>query len=112
MLSGPKKIPNWDTPTLIPEVKLSISRLVMYNPKDCSSPGFSVHGILQARILEWVAIPFSRGLGLPPWGQILYQHLPTGEHQMIWHGIWTNFFRYVGFYFLNFCLWKVQIVFH
>ena len=28
---------------------------------DCSPPGSSVHGILQARILEWVAIPFSRG---------------------------------------------------
>ena len=28
---------------------------------DCSPPGISVHGILQARILEWVAIPFSRG---------------------------------------------------
>ena len=27
---------------------------------DCSPPGCSVHGILQARILEWVAIPFSR----------------------------------------------------
>ena len=31
------------------------------NPMDCSQPCFSVHGILQARILEWVAIPFSRG---------------------------------------------------
>ena len=29
-----------------------------YNPVDCSLPGASVHGILQARILEWVAIPF------------------------------------------------------
>ena len=28
---------------------------------DCSPPGSSVHGILQARILEWVAIPFFRG---------------------------------------------------
>ena len=28
---------------------------------DCSLPGSSVHGILQARILEWVAVPFSRG---------------------------------------------------
>ena len=28
---------------------------------DCSPPGFSIHGILQARILEWVAISFSRG---------------------------------------------------
>ena len=30
------------------------------NPMDCSPPGSSVHGILQARILEWVAISFSR----------------------------------------------------
>ena len=30
------------------------------NPMDCSRLGCSVHGILQARILEWVAIPFSR----------------------------------------------------
>ena len=28
---------------------------------DCSLPGFSVHGILQARTLEWVAMPSSRG---------------------------------------------------
>ena len=32
---------------------------------DCSLPGSSVHGILQARILEWVAIPFSRGSSPP-----------------------------------------------
>ena len=32
---------------------------------DCSPPGSSVHGILQARILEWVAIPFSRGSSQP-----------------------------------------------
>ena len=31
------------------------------NPMDCSPPGSSVHGILQQRILEWVATPFSRG---------------------------------------------------
>ena len=31
------------------------------NPMNCSPPAFSVHGILQARILEWVAIPFCRG---------------------------------------------------
>ena len=31
---------------------------------DCSLPGSSVHGILQARILEWVAIPFSKGSSL------------------------------------------------
>ena len=32
---------------------------------DCSLPGSSVHGIFQARILEWVAIPFSRDLPDP-----------------------------------------------
>ena len=35
------------------------------NPTDCSPPDFSVHGILQARILEWIAIPFSRGTSQP-----------------------------------------------
>ena len=34
---------------------------ILCNPTDCSPPGSSVHGILQARILEWVTIPFSRG---------------------------------------------------
>ena len=29
------------------------------DPMDCSPPGFSIHGILQARTLEWVAISFS-----------------------------------------------------
>ena len=35
--------------------------LTLCNPMDCSPPGSSVHGIFQASILEWVAIPFSRG---------------------------------------------------
>ena len=35
------------------------------NPIDCSPPCSSVHGILQPRILEWVAIPFSRGSSQP-----------------------------------------------
>ena len=34
-------------------------------PIDCSPPGSSLHGISQARILEWVAIPFSRGSSRP-----------------------------------------------
>ena len=35
------------------------------NPTDCSPPGSSVHGILQARILEWIAICFFRGSSQP-----------------------------------------------
>ena len=37
------------------------SCLTLWDPMDCSPPGSSVHGILQARILEWVAMPPSRG---------------------------------------------------
>ena len=36
-----------------------------YYPMDCSPPGSSVHGTLQARILKWIAIPFSRGSSRP-----------------------------------------------
>ena len=35
------------------------------DPVDCSLPGSSVHGILQARILEWVAVSFPRISSLP-----------------------------------------------
>ena len=35
------------------------------NPMDCGLPGSLVHGIFQARVLEWVAISFSRGSSLP-----------------------------------------------
>ena len=79
------------------------------NPSDCSSPGFSVHGVFQARILEWVAISFSIGpcfvrthyypsvLGNPSWrGQelhwVMQAHLPQQscdpwrgmKHQSLW----------------------------
>ena len=41
------------------------SCLILCDPMDCSPPGSSVHGISQARVLEWVAISFSRGSSLP-----------------------------------------------
>ena len=49
------------------KVKLLVppSRLTLCDPVDCNPTGSSVHGILQARILEWVAIPFSRGSSQP-----------------------------------------------
>ena len=37
----------------------------LHDPMDCCPPGSSVHGILQARILEWVVIPFSRASSNP-----------------------------------------------
>ena len=43
----------------------------LWDPMDCSQPGSSVQGILQARKLEWVAIPFSRGSSWPRvWTQV------------------------------------------
>ena len=41
------------------------SCLLLCNPMDCSLPGSSIHGIFQTRILEWVAISFSRGSSWP-----------------------------------------------
>ena len=46
-------------------VKSPQSYLTLCNPMDCSPPCSSVHGILQARILEWVAVPSSRGYPRP-----------------------------------------------
>ena len=45
------------------DVKMLVaqSHLTLCEAMDCSHPGSSVHGILHAKILEWVAIPFSRG---------------------------------------------------
>ena len=39
--------------------------LTLCDPMDSTPPGSSVHGILQSRILEWVAVPFSRGSSQP-----------------------------------------------
>ena len=43
----------------VSEVKLLIRVRLFCNPMDCSLPGSSIHGISQARVLEWVAISFS-----------------------------------------------------
>ena len=69
------------------ESEVAQSCPALCDPMDCSPSGSSVHGILQARILEWVAISFSRGisptqgsnLGLPHCRQTL-NHL---SHQLI-----------------------------
>ena len=47
------------------ESEVAQSCPTLCDPVDCSPPGSSAHGILQARILEWVAISFSRGSSRP-----------------------------------------------
>ena len=47
------------------ESEVAQSRPTPSDHMDCSPPGSSIHGIFQARVLEWVAIPFSRGSSQP-----------------------------------------------
>ena len=56
--------------------------LTLCNPMDYSPPGSSIHGILQARILEWVAMPSSRGSSQPR-DQTLVS-LIVGRHFTVW----------------------------
>ena len=56
--------------------------LTPFNPMDYSLPGSSVHGILQARILEWVVIPFSRG---PSWPRDETHDIYVSCRQILYH---------------------------
>ena len=64
-----KMIPRLSQETDVPVCFVAQSCLTLCNPMDCSLPGSSVHGILQARILEWVAMPSSRGIPSEPPGK-------------------------------------------
>ena len=67
------------------KVLVSQSCPILSDSMDCSPPGSSVHGILQARILEWEVIPFSRGSSRPGIGTtcigrwVLHQHRHLGS---------------------------------
>ena len=58
------------------------SRPTLCDPMDCSPPGTSIHGIFQARVLEWVAISFSRGCCWPR-DQTRVSRI-AGRHFIIW----------------------------
>ena len=71
------------------ESEVAQSCPALCDPIDCSVPGFSVHGIFQAIVLEWIAISFSRDLpnsglepGLPHWRQTLYHLSHQGSPQI------------------------------
>ena len=69
------------------------------DPTNCNPPGSSVHGILQAGILEWIVIPFSRGSSQPR-DQTQVSHI-AGRFFAIWatreafHD-WNSYMRYVS----------------
>ena len=64
-VSGRKERKRKEKTNGIPVVVVTQSCPTPCDPTDCSPPGSSVHGVLQARILEWIAIPFSRGSSDP-----------------------------------------------
>ena len=51
-----------------------LSHVRVCDPRDCSMSGSSVHGISQARILEWVALSFSRGVFLIQGSNLWFLH--------------------------------------
>ena len=56
------------------ESEVAQSCLTLRDPMDCSLPGSSVHGILQARLLQWVAIAFSQAF---TWVQLMTRQAAT-----------------------------------
>ena len=70
------------------ESKVAQSCLTLSNPMDCSLPGFSVHGIFQARVLEWGAIAFSKNAVV---GTISYSRgssWPRDRTCVSWISLW------------------------
>ena len=90
----------------VPVCMLSLSHGGLYDPIDCIPPGSSVHGILQARILEWVAISSSMGSSRPRdrthvfciGRQILYHWATREAPDLILHTIYPS-----GMYYIDAC---------
>ena len=73
----------------LPHVLVAQLCLTLCDPMDCSLPGSFVHGILQAKILAWVAIPFPRASSQPrDWSQV--SHI-AGRFFTFWASRKTHF---------------------
>ena len=93
-----------------------LSRVWLCNPMDCSLPGFSVHRIFQARVLEWVAISFFRGSSRPRSPALQADSLPTelwGKPRTLL--LLAMLLRFSFWFFAlvsgQACLWFVYLVF-
>ena len=88
-------------------VLVTQSHWTLCHPMDCSPPGSSVCGILQARILEWIAVLFSRESS-QPWNQTQVSHIAGG-----FFTIWASGEVILGLYYLSKMMWSVlYIMFH
>ena len=109
---------------MLAKVKVAQSYLTLCNPMD-----YTIHGILQARILEWIAFPFSRGIfptqGLN-WGllhcwQILYQLNHKGSPRILEWVVYpfssrsslprnrTGISCIAGRFFTNWAIWEIPL---
>ena len=87
------------------------------DPMDWSPPGSSVHGILQARLLEWVAIPFCRGSSWPrdrTWDSCtagrFFTHWATREVQKWYWPLWTTFHQTSSWSTKSGGVWGTKII--
>ena len=90
-MSVPERQGLWPGKENESESEVAQSCLTLCDPMDCSPPGSSVHGILQARILEWGAISFSRGSSQPR-DQTRVSHI-AGRRFILWatrEGLWPG----------------------
>ena len=70
--------------------KLFLSHVQLFcDPVDCNPPGSSIHGILQARILEWVAISFSRWFSWPRDSHLLHWWVDSLPLSHQWEAHWN-----------------------
>ena len=73
-----------DMENILKNLMCQVASVVSDSVTPCSSPGSSVHGISQARILEWVAIPSSKG-SLQPRDQTQVSHISYIGRQVLYH---------------------------
>ena len=94
--------------------------LILCDPMDCSLPGCSVHEILQARILEWVVTPFSRGMtfgqkSFSPWKvHKLHKHSIIKPRAQVYPCGWVLWSCKPLFHFPWDCLkelWQIRMYF-
>ena len=95
--SGGSSLPNFEVNVIIVAWSQPCYRFVaklcptLCDCMDCTPPGSSVSGILQARILEWVAMPSSRGSSQPrDWTQISHTTGGCCSRRSFWLRYWTH----------------------
>ena len=90
------------------ESEVAQSCPTLSDPMDCRPPGSSIHGILQARVLEWVAIAYSRGSSWPK----DWTHVSCIGRRVLYHcATWEAPHNWICKAQINYCLLKCSSYF-